>query len=105
MATHLTEANFSQLVEKNIGPVVIDFWAEWCGPCRVVAPIIEELAKEYEGKATVLKCDVDDNAALATKYSIRNIPTVIFLKNGEIVDKIIGAVPKNKYVEALNKLL
>nr|MDA3779555.1 thioredoxin [Bacteroidales bacterium] len=83
----------------------IDFWAEWCGPCRMIGPIIEELSNEYEGKAVCTKVDVDSNPAISAKYGIRNIPTVLFIKNGEIVDKQVGAVPKSNLEEKLKALL
>lgn len=93
MATNITTANFEELVETG-KPVVIDFWAEWCGPCRMIGPVIEELSSEYEGKVIVGKCNVDDNDAIAAKFGIRNIPTIIFLKNGTVVDKQVGVVSK-----------
>ena len=94
MAIELTDSNFDDIVMKSEVPVLVDFWAEWCGPCRMVGPVVEELAKEYEGKAVVGKVDVDNNPEISTKYGIRNIPTLLFFKNGEIVDKQVGAVPK-----------
>lgn len=94
MAIELTDSNFDDIVMKSEVPVLVDFWAEWCGPCRMVGPVVEELAKEYEGKAVVGKVDVDNNPGISTKYGIRNIPTLLFFKNGEIVDKQVGAVPK-----------
>lgn len=105
MVLAITEANFDELVLNSLKPVIIDFWAEWCGPCRMVAPIIEEIAAEYEGKAVIGKCDVDDNTEIATKFSIRNIPTMLFIKNGELVDKLVGAVPKEQIVEKLEAIL
>lgn len=105
MAQAITDSNFDELVLNTDKPVVIDFWAEWCGPCRMIAPIIEELSKEYAEKAIIAKCDVDDNSQIASKFSIRNIPTLLFLKNGVQVDKLVGAVPKEKIVEKLNALL
>lgn len=86
-------------------PLVVDFWATWCGPCRMVAPIIEELAKEYDGKIVVGKCDVEECEDLALEYGIRNIPTVLFFKNGEVVDKMIGAQGKAKFEEKFQTLI
>lgn len=93
MAKEITSANYDELVASGL-PVVIDFGAEWCGPCKVVAPIIDELASEYEGKVVIGKCDVDENDDMAMKFAVRNIPTIIFLKGGEIVDKHVGAATK-----------
>lgn len=95
MALEFTESNFDELVLKSDKPVLVDFWAEWCGPCRVVGPIVEELANEYNGKAVVGKVNVDENQEISFKYGIRNIPTLLVFKNGEVVDKQVGAVPKN----------
>ncbi|MCK9561128.1 MAG: thioredoxin [Bacteroidales bacterium] len=105
MALEITKANYDEVVTKTEKLVVIDFWAEWCGPCRLIAPFISELAKEYEGKAVIGKCDVDDNPDIATKYSIRNIPTILFVKNNEVVDKLVGAVQKAKIAEVIEKNL
>jgi len=105
MALEINQANFEELVLKADKPVIIDFWAEWCGPCRMVGPIIEEMSKEYEGKAVIGKVDVDNNSEIAAKYAIRNIPTILFIKNGEIVDKQVGAVPKATLVKKLEGLL
>lgn len=90
----VTDATFDNEVLKSNGPVLVDFWAEWCGPCRMIAPAVEELASEYDGKAKVAKVDVDNNPEISIKYNIRSIPTLLIFKNGEIVDQIIGAVPK-----------
>ena len=105
MALEVNDINFDEIVIKSDKPVIVDFWAEWCGPCRMIAPIIEELSKEYSGKATVVKCDVDNNPQVAAKYSIRNIPTILFFKDGKVADKQVGAVPKNILVNKLNALL
>ena len=95
---------FDDLITSNI-PVLVDFYAEWCGPCKAMEPVIRELAKEYEGRIVVGSCDVEENNALAVRFSIRNVPTVLFLKNGEVVDRCVGSVPKTTLVEKLEKLL
>lgn len=104
MALEITDATIEDVL-KSGKPVVIDFWAEWCGPCRMVGPIIEELAGEYEGKVVVGKVDVDNNDDVTSKYGIRNIPTILFIKDGEIVDKQVGAAQKTALVEKIEKLL
>lgn len=105
MALEITDANFEELVMNSDKPVMLDFWAVWCGPCRMIAPIVEEMATEYEGKAVIGKVDVDNNQEVAMKYGIRNIPTVLFIKGGEVVDKQVGAAPKPAFVAKLDALL
>ena len=105
MAQEVNDTNFDEVVLKSDKPVMVDFWAEWCGPCRMIAPFVEEMAHEYEGKAVIVKCDVDSSPNVAVKFGIRNIPTVLFFKNGQIADKQIGAVPKTNFVTKLNGLL
>ncbi len=96
----ITDDNYEEILNSE-KPVLVDFWAEWCGPCRMIGPIVEELAGEYEGKAIVAKVDVDSNPNVSAKYGIRSIPTLLVFKNGEIVDKQVGAVPKNILVQKL----
>ncbi|MGA1978047.1 MAG: thioredoxin [Bacteroidales bacterium] len=105
MALEVNDGNFDDVVIKSGKPVIVDFWAEWCGPCRMVAPIIEEISKEYSEKAVVAKCDVDNSPKVSERFSIRNIPTVLFFKDGKIADKQIGAVPKNIFIKKLDALL
>ena len=105
MALEVNDDNFDEIVIKSDKPVLVDFWAEWCGPCRMVAPILEEISKEYAGKVLVAKCDVDSSPGVSTKYGIRNIPTILFFKDGKIEDKQVGAVPKSNFVTKLNALL
>ena len=105
MALEFTDSNFENLVLKADKPVLVDFWAEWCGPCRMVGPIVAEIAQEYEGKVIVGKLDVDSNPEVAMKFGIRNIPTILFFKDGEIADKQVGAVPKSVLTDKLNSLL
>lgn len=105
MAIEVTDANFEKEVLQSNVPVLVDFWAEWCGPCRMVAPIVKELSDEFEGRAKVAKMDVDSNPDIPVKFGIRNIPTILFFKNGQIVDKQVGAVPKNILVSKLEAIL
>jgi thioredoxin 1 len=102
MALELTDANFDELVLKTDKPVLVDFWAVWCGPCRMVAPVVEELAKEYEGKAIIGKVDVDSNPNISARFGIRNIPTLLVFKDGEIVDKHVGVAPKGVLASKLD---
>lgn len=104
MALEITDSNYKELLAEG-KPVVIDFWAPWCGPCKMVGPIIEELAAEYEGKALIGKCDVDENDDVAAEFGIRNIPTVLFFKDGKLVDKQVGSSPKSAYVSKIDALL
>src|SRR5881396_2390740 len=104
MALELNDTNFSETINSD-KPVLVDFWAQWCGPCLVMGPMIEELAKEYEGKAVVAKLDVDYNPAVSQQYGIRNIPTILIFKNGQIVDKQVGAVPKTLLTKKLEAQL
>ena len=105
MALELTDANFEELVMNSDKPVLVDFWAVWCGPCRMVGPVVEEISNEYEGKAIVGKVDVDNNPEVASKFGIRNIPTILFMKNGEIVDKQVGAAQKAQLTEKLDAIM
>ena len=104
MALQVTDANFDELVNSG-KPMVLDFWAEWCGPCRMVGPIVDELATEYEGKVIIGKIDVDNNDDVVSQFGIRNIPTILFFKDGVVVDKQVGAAQKSTLVEKIDKQL
>jgi len=104
MALEITDGNFQATVLDSDKPVIVDFWAEWCGPCRIIGPIINEIAEDYKDKAIVGKVDVDNNPNIAARFGIRNIPTVLFFKNGVVADKQVGAVPKANFVNKLEKL-
>ena len=103
MALELTDANFQTEVLDSDTLTVVDFWAEWCGPCRAIGPVIEELSKEYEGKVKVGKVNVDNNPQISTNYGITSIPAILFLKNGEVVDKLVGAQPKSNFVKKIEQ--
>jgi thioredoxin 1 len=104
MAMEITSANFDELL-KSGKPFVVDFWAEWCGPCRMIAPMVEELAHEYEGRVTVGKCNVDHERNLPAKYSIRNIPTLLFFKGGELAERHVGALGRGDLKAKMESLL
>jgi thioredoxin 1 len=101
---HLTEQNFDEALTANQGVMMVDFWAEWCGPCRAIAPVLEDLARESSGRVTLAKVNVDENPGLAARYGIRSIPTVLFVKLGKVADQVIGAVPKAQLQKKLDAL-
>ncbi len=105
MALEFTDSNFEELVLQSNKPVLVDFWAEWCGPCRQIAPLVAELATEYEGKAIVGKVDVDSNPDITVKFGIRNIPTILFFKNGQVVDKQVGYASKANLAAKIDALI
>ena len=105
MATELTDANFQELVLDSEKPALVDFWAEWCGPCRAVAPVVEEIARDYDGKAVVGKVNIDNNSEVHARYGVRNSPTILFFKNGQMVDKHVGAAPKSVLSDKLAALV
>ncbi|MDM1043342.1 thioredoxin [Myroides odoratus] len=105
MALEITDATFEEVVLKSDKPVLVDFWAVWCGPCKMLAPVVSELSTDFEGKAVVGKVDVDNNQEFASKYGIRNIPTVLVFKNGEVVGRQVGVAPKKTYEDLINEAL
>ena len=105
MALDITEENYEQIVLNSKKPVLLDFWAEWCGPCKIISPVIDELYKEFKDTAIVAKVNVDEAGALSSKYGIRNIPTLLFIKDGEVVDKHVGSATKKVLSDKLNSLL
>jgi thioredoxin 1 len=105
MALEVTDTSFAKDVLESGKPAMVDFWATWCGPCRMVAPTVEELAKEFEGQAVVAKVDVDNNQQIAAEYGIRNIPTILFFKDGQVVDKVVGVVPKAQLEQKLKAIM
>ena len=105
MALEITDATFEEMVLKSDKPVMVDFWAAWCGPCRMVGPIIDQIGEEYGDKAVVGKVDVDANQEFAAKYGVRNIPTVLVFQNGEVVGRQVGVAPKNAFTDAIDALL
>ena len=105
MAQAVTDSNFNEVVERAEMPVVVDFWATWCGPCRMISPIIDKMAEKYDGKVSVVKCNVDESTEIPMKFGIRNIPTILFFKNGEIVDRVVGAVPQAEIEKRIESIL
>ncbi|RMG42929.1 MAG: thioredoxin [Candidatus Dadabacteria bacterium] len=101
----VTDSNFQSEILESDTPVLVDFWAPWCGPCKSIAPVLEEIAKEFEGKLKVAKLNVDDNPSTPSNYNVRGIPNLIFFKNGEVVEQIVGAVPKEQLLQAINKVI
>lgn len=105
MALTITDSNFEEVVRSSDKPVMVDFWAVWCGPCKMIAPVVEELSGEYDGKAVIGKLDVDNNPNVSVEFGIRSIPTILFFKGGQVVDRHVGVAPKNVLAQKLNALL
>ena len=105
MAIEVNDNNFEEIILNSDKPALVDFWAEWCGPCRMITPIVEELSGEYADKAVIAKLNVDESPEVCSKYGIRNIPTILFFKGGEVVDKQVGAVPKNVLAQKVDAIL
>ena len=101
---HLTEDAFDQTLAQHSGPVIVDFWAEWCGPCKAIAPVLEELAQEYAGRVTIAKVNVDEHPSLAARFQVRSIPMLLFFKGGQVVDQVVGAVPKANIKKRLDQV-
>lgn len=104
MALEITDQNFEELVLKSEKPVLVDFWAEWCGPCRMIGPVVDELSTDYADKAIIGKVNVDENPGISAKFGIRSIPTILYIKNGEVVDRNVGAASKSQLADKLNAL-
>jgi thioredoxin 1 len=104
MSKQVTDQSFQAVLDEGL-PVVVDFSATWCGPCKKISPIIDELAQEYEGRVNICKCDVDDNDELTSRFGIRTVPSILFFKGGELVDKLVGAAPKQTFAEKIESLL
>ena len=105
MAQALTDSNFAEVVEQVEVPVVVDFWATWCGPCRMISPVVDKLAEKYAGQVNIVKCNVDESTDIPMKFGIRNIPTLLFFKGGELVDRVVGAVSQADLEKRIEKLL
>lgn len=105
MAQAVNDSNFAEVVEQGSLPVLVDFWATWCGPCRMLSPVIDKLAEKYEGKVNVVKCNVDESSDIPMKFGIRNIPTLLFFKDGQLVDRLVGAVPQAEIEKKLDAII